>query len=109
MAELVYVCGGTFLGAPGSHTDDLAIRDADPEVIIAAWCGAGDRVPLERIIPQRGWQDTRAAKNGNIFCIRDEYLNTPGPTVIQGLHALAEVIHGIPADLEFPPRRINAA
>ena len=109
VAELVYVCGGTFLGTPGSHADDFAIRDADPEVIITAWCGAGDRVPLEKIIPQRGWQDTQAAKNRNVFCIRDEYLNTPGPTVIQGLHALAEVIHGIPVDLEFPPRRINAA
>ncbi len=109
VAELVYICGGTFLGTPGAHTDDAAIQDADPEIIIAAWCGAGDRVPLEKIIPQRGWQNTRAAKSGNVFCIRDEYLNTPGPTVMQGLHALAQVIQGIPSVLEFAPRQIAAA
>jgi iron complex transport system substrate-binding protein len=62
-------------------------------VIVAAWCGAGERVPLEKIIVERGWQQTAAALSGRVFCIRDEFLNTPAPSLLQGLHALAFAIH----------------
>ena len=30
-----------------------------PEVVVAAWCGAGDRVPLQKIVRERGWQQMR--------------------------------------------------
>jgi len=91
--ELVEAAGGEFMGTPGAHTHADIVRDADPEVIIAAWCGAGDRVPLEKIIPARGWEQTQAARNGDVYCINDEFLNTPGPTLIQGLKAIASALH----------------
>jgi iron complex transport system substrate-binding protein len=69
------------------------VERIDPEVVIAAWCGAGDRVPLEKIITARGWQNTSAALSEKVFCVRDEYLNTPAPTLIHGLDALAFAIH----------------
>jgi iron complex transport system substrate-binding protein len=50
-------------------------------------------VPLEKIIGERGWQQTSAALSGRVFCIRDEFLNTPAPTLIHGLEALAWAIH----------------
>jgi iron complex transport system substrate-binding protein len=90
--ELVEAAGGEFIGEPGKHTNADTIRAANPDVIIAAWCGAGDRVPLEKIIRERQWQDTTAAKSGRVYCIRDEYLNTPAPTLIKGLKALAAAI-----------------
>ena len=65
----------------------------NPDVIIAAWCGAGDRVPLEKIVADREWERTSAALSGRVFCIRDEFLNTPAPTLLQGLDALAWAIH----------------
>lgn len=93
VAELVEAAGGLFLGEPGRAipAPDLAAFDAD--VIVAAWCGAGERVPLEKIIAERGWQKTSAARSGRIFCIRDEFLNTPAPTLLRGLEALAFAIH----------------
>jgi iron complex transport system substrate-binding protein len=93
VAELVEAAGGNFLGAPGRQTTAAEVLQLDPEVIIAAWCGAGDRVPLEKIIIERGWQRTAAALSGRIFCIRDEFLNTPAPTLLQGLQALSFAIH----------------
>ena len=84
---------GRFFGQPGKHTTEEEVAAADPDVIVAAWCGAGDRVPLEKIIPKRGWEQTKAAKNGHVYCINDEFLNTPASTLIQGLHALAAAIH----------------
>ena len=93
VAELVEAAGGRFFGHPGKQTTEDEVAAADPDVIIAAWCGAGDRVPLEKIIPKRGWEQTKAAKNGRVYCINDEFLNTPASTLIQGLHALAAAIH----------------
>lgn len=93
VAELVDAAGGELVGTPGAQVDASAIAQADPHVIIAAWCGAGDRVPLAKIIAQRGWQNLSAVRNRRVYCIRDEYLNTPAPTLVLGLHALAAAIH----------------
>jgi iron complex transport system substrate-binding protein len=93
VAELVEAAGGDFVGVPGVQAAPEEIARLDPEVIVAAWCGAGDRVPLEKIIRDRGWRSTTAAMKGRVFCIRDEFLNTPAPTLLQGLDALAFAIH----------------
>jgi iron complex transport system substrate-binding protein len=95
VAELVQAAGGEFLGTPGAQCSAEEIARFDPEVIIAAWCGAGDRVPLARITSasERGWSDTGAVRNSQVYCISDELLNTPAPTLIGGLRALAGAIH----------------
>lgn len=93
VAELVEAAGGEFLGDPGKQTDADTVCRAGPEVIIAAWCGAGDRVPLERMIAERGWKGTSAARAGRVYCIPDEYLNTPATPLVLGLKALAWAIH----------------
>lgn len=93
VAELIEIAGGSFFGEPGKQITEDAVIAADPDVIVAAWCGAGDRVPLEKIIPRRGWEQTKAAQNSRVYCINDEFLNTPASTLIQGLHALAAAIH----------------
>lgn len=93
VAELVEAAGGEFIGMPGRRISEEEVASGEPEVIVAAWCGAGDRVPLEKIIQTRKWQNTPAAQNRRVYCIRDEYLNTPAPTLMHGLHALAAAIH----------------
>ncbi len=93
VAELAEAAGGKFLGTPGRQASAEEIRRLDPEVMIAAWCGAGDRVPLDKIVANRGWQQTSAALAGRVFCIRDEFLNTPAPTLLRGLEALSFAIH----------------
>ncbi len=93
VAELVEAAGGEFIGKPGAQTDAAAVESAAPEVVIAAWCGAGDRVPLEKVIRGRKWKNIPAARNGRVYCLRDEYLNTPAPTLLHGLRALAAAIH----------------
>lgn len=91
--ELVEAAGGEFLGEPGKVTGAAAIAAANPEVIVLAWCGAGDRVPVKRVIAKRGWEGLRAASGGRAVCIPDELLNTPAPTLVGGLRALARMIH----------------
>ena len=93
IAELVEIAGGQFLGPAGATTTSEAIAAANPDIIVVAWCGAGNRVPLEKLIEQRKWSDLSAVREGRVYCIADELLNTPAPTLIDGLHALASVIH----------------
>jgi iron complex transport system substrate-binding protein len=93
VAELVDAAGGIFLDEPGAQTASEKIQTEDPDILIAAWCGAGDRVPLGKIVRDRGWAGLRAAREGKVYCIRDEFLNTPAPTLLQGLRALLGAIH----------------
>jgi iron complex transport system substrate-binding protein len=93
VAELVEAAGGRFFGEPGKQTTEEQVAEADPDVIVAAWCGAGDRVPLEKITARGRWEQTKAVRNGRVYCINDEFLNTPASTLIHGLKALAAAIH----------------
>jgi iron complex transport system substrate-binding protein len=93
VAELVAAAGGEFVGRPGQQTTPEAVLACDPDYVIAAWCGAGDRVPLEKIMQQRGWQAMKAARQQHVFCIPDAWLNTPAPTLLRGLHAIAGILH----------------
>lgn len=93
VAELVTSAGGRFVGTPGAHTTADAIAAQDPDVLLFAWCGAGDRVPLARVIEQRGWQELRAVRGGRVHCIPDPFLNTPAHTLLNGLACIAAAIH----------------
>jgi len=93
VAELVEAAGGEVVGEPGKQQSADAILAADPDVLIAAWCGAGDRVPLEKIVRDRSWESMRAVQQGRVYCISDELLNTPAPTLIGGLQAVAAALH----------------
>jgi iron complex transport system substrate-binding protein len=104
VAELVAAAGGQFVGDPGKQIDPEAIRTADPNVLVAAWCGAGDRVPLEKIVRSRTWTEMNAVRQRRVYCIPDEWLNTPAPTLLQGLRSLAAAIH---PERFSPPARLR--
>ncbi|MGE5204530.1 MAG: ABC transporter substrate-binding protein [Chlamydiota bacterium] len=93
VAELVEAAGGEFVGQPGQQTTSEAVLASDPDYVIAAWCGAGDRVPLEKIVEQRGWRTMRAVRERHVFCIPDSWLNTPASTLLDGLRAIAAILH----------------
>ena len=101
VAEMVQAAGGEFLGVPGKPMTAEAIAAEQPDIIFAAWCGAGDRIPLEKIVEQRGWTDLAAVRNGRVFCIQDELLNTPATCLIGGLNAIAWALH--PERCQRPP------
>ena len=93
VAELVEAAGGEFIVAPGKTITPEEVAATQPDVIVAAWCGAGDRVPLEKIVEQRGWAELPAVRQRRVFCINDELLNTPATSLLGGLHALAWALH----------------
>lgn len=93
VAELVTAANGRFVGIPGGHTTAEAVAAEDPDVLLFAWCGVGDRVPLERLVAQRGWEEMRAVREGRVFCVPDEFFNTPAFNLVEGLEAIAGAVH----------------
>lgn len=93
VAELIEVAGGTFVGDPTKTLTADDVAQLQPDVLLAAWCGAGDRVPLEKIVQQRNWTDLPGVRAQRVFCINDELLNTPATSLIGGLHAIAWALH----------------
>lgn len=81
------------MAAPGKTIPAEAVAAAQPDIILAAWCGAGDRVPLEKIVEQRGWSQLPAVAAQRVYCINDELLNTPASSLVGGLHAIAWALH----------------
>jgi iron complex transport system substrate-binding protein len=107
VAELVEAAGGQFLGDAAKQTTADAVATADPDAMVFCWCGAGDRVPLERVIERRGWQHLSAVRQGRIFCIADEWLNSPAPSILLGLRALAAALHPSLSDATERPRTFH--
>jgi iron complex transport system substrate-binding protein len=107
VAELIEAAGGRFLGDAAKQTTAETIAAADPDVMIFAWCGAGNRVPLDRVVAQRGWQTLRAVREGRVYCIADEWLNTPAPTLLLGLRAIDAALHPTLFDLKERPRSFH--
>ncbi len=103
VAELVEAAGGRFLGTPAAQTTPEAVAAADPDAMIFCWCGAGDRVPLDRVIERRGWRDLKAARSARVFCIADEWLNSPAPSILRGLRAIALALHPDRFGTSFTP------
>ena len=67
VAELVAAAGGEFVIPAGQTVTAEEVATAQPDVIVAAWCGAGDRVPLEKIVEQRSWTELPAVRAGRVY------------------------------------------
>jgi iron complex transport system substrate-binding protein len=93
IAELVEAAGGIFVGEPGKQTTAEAVAAADPEVVLAAWCGAGDRVPLHQLALRHGWDKTTAVRERRVYCVTDELFNTPAHTLAGGLRTIRWALH----------------
>jgi iron complex transport system substrate-binding protein len=91
--ELIEAAGGEPIGEPGKTISAESVAATQPDVLLAAWCGAGDRVPLEKIVEQRHWNNLPAVLRRRVFCINDELLNTPATSLIGGLRAIAWALH----------------
>src|SRR5262245_41010010 len=97
--ELVEIAGGEPL-FPELRSASLAkdrivtpdaVRDADPEVIIASWCGKA--MKKRTIVERPGWSATSAVRNDHIYEIKSTFILQPGPAALtDGVAQLYECI-----------------
>jgi iron complex transport system substrate-binding protein len=83
-AEIVRIAGGTLVGPVGQKVTDQQIADAQPDVIVLAWAATKDRSKTAQAYKVRAWRDLPAIHNRQVYVLRDEWLNTPGPPLMRG-------------------------
>jgi iron complex transport system substrate-binding protein len=116
--ELIELAGGQPVfphlrhqhAAKGRVVDSAAVVAANPEVIIASWCGR--KVVKEQIRNREGWASIDAVRDGQIYEVKSAYLLQPGPAAltegVRQLHAiLARVVQSEPA-MGLAPQEVTA-
>jgi iron complex transport system substrate-binding protein len=117
--------------APGCPAERISwddVLEAQPEKLFVDLCSS-DLARSVREIPwlaaQQGWNSLPAVRNGEVYLIDHSTLSRPGPRIVDGLEALAQLTHPdritgkIPADTvlkldadiacDLPPERIGDA
>ena len=99
--ELVAMAGGdNQFGKAGEHSpwmtwDELAVND--PDVIAVMPCGydlARTREEMHWLTQNPAWVGLSAVRNGQVFLVDgNQYLNRPGPRIVESLQILAEILH----------------
>lgn len=92
---LIELAGGQNIGAAGV-TDYFQISAeevirADPEIVLLADAAYG--VTVESVKGRPGWSAIAAIKRGAIYPIAPDLTSRPGPRLIDGLEALARILH----------------
>src|SRR5712692_3233495 len=90
VAEVVSLCGGEMVLAPGERVSEAQVASAMPDVIVLAWTATGDKADTDKTYAVEAWKDVPAIRNRRVYVIRDELLNTPGPPLVKGAMALSK-------------------
>ncbi|MFN7993773.1 MAG: ABC transporter substrate-binding protein [Bryobacteraceae bacterium] len=100
MPELVEMAGGEI--ARWRTWKELVALD--PDVILVMPCGFSLRRSLHEmhwLTDRPGWRELRAVRNARVYAADgNQYLNRPGPRLVESLQILAEIMH----PQVFPPR-----
>jgi iron complex transport system substrate-binding protein len=103
--ELIEVAGGAPL-FPELRRQSLAkdrivpadrVAAADPEVVLASWCGKAVR--KRTIVDRAGWAEVSAVREGHVYEVKSTYILQPGPASltegVRQLHALIARAAGV--------------
>lgn len=107
--ELVELAGGEFLlaetGERSGPIEFETLRDADPDVLVAAPCGfslARTARNLGDLTDREGFEQLAAARSGRTYAVDgNHYVNRPGPRLVDTLELFAGLLH--PAAFGDPP------
>ena len=99
--ELVEMAGAENLfGEAGLHSPWMTwekLQVADPDVIISMPCGfdlVRTRQEMYWLTERPEWAKLRAVQNGQVYLADgNQYMNRPGPRVVEALQILAEILH----------------
>lgn len=92
VAELLEICGGKMVTPTGQTISDAQVADASPDVIVLAWAATGDKANPRKCYEVDAWKNVPAIHNRQIYVLRDELLNTPGPPLVDGARELFRIL-----------------
>ncbi len=95
--ELVLLSGGTSVSkgmANGFPTMGLeSIISADPQVVITTGMGLSNNLTLQYVNSEVRLKDIPARRDGRVYEVNQDWTNRMGPRVVDGLEAVARLIH----------------
>ncbi len=112
--ELIEIAGGQPVfpelrrqhGAKERIVEPGAVISANPEVIVASWCGR--KVAKEKICAREGWDTIDAVRNRHIYEVKSTYILQPGPASltegVRQLHAILAHVAGCGVPAEVAPQ-----
>jgi iron complex transport system substrate-binding protein len=83
-AEIVRIAGGTLVVPAGQKVTDQQVADARPDVIVLAWAATKNQSRISQAFKVTAWRNLPAIRNRQVYVLRDEWLNTPGPPLMRG-------------------------
>lgn len=93
--QLLTLAGGANAGAVEASYFQMSLETLvaqNPSVIILGSATYGGQTP-ELVAQRAGWEAIAAVQNGAVYAFDDNLISRPGPRVIEGLEALAKLIH----------------
>ncbi|MEK7640189.1 MAG: ABC transporter substrate-binding protein [Patescibacteria group bacterium] len=90
--ELVSIAGGKMIrGQHEQSSTPMAVDEiqaADPDFLVFHWCNRDELFDAERIRNRPGWLNVRALQENAYAYLPENYLNRPGPRLIDGARQL---------------------
>ena len=83
-------------GCPAERLTWDRVVNCDPEVLVPALCSSDLARGLREaqwLADQEGWWDLPAMRAGRVYMIDHVYFSRPGPSVVDGIEILAQIIH----------------
>ncbi len=95
VSDLIAMAGGTNIfenvSAPFPQISSEQVVAADPEVIILSDAAYG--ITVDSVAKRPGWQALAAVTHQRVAPIDDNLVSRPGPRIVEGLEAVAKIIH----------------
>jgi len=103
VSELIEIAGGDDIfpelrerrDAAGRVVDPAEVLRRNPQIIVASWCGKP--VDIDAIQRRPGWEAIAAVEAGRVYAVPSGDFLAPGPSVLQGLRILHEIVQGFAA------------
>jgi iron complex transport system substrate-binding protein len=92
VAELSEICGAEMVVPAGEKVSEAQVAEAKPDVIVLAWTATGDKANATKAYMVEAWKELPAIRHKRVYVIRDEWLNSPGPPLLDGARALGKII-----------------
>lgn len=95
MDQLIQMAGGVNVGAAMQDAwaqislEELLVQN--PNLILLGDSAYG--VTAEQVVVRPGWESLTAVQENQIFAFNDDLASLPGPRLVDGLEALARIIH----------------
>jgi len=94
--DLIEMAGGECItkdgGAPWMDYSLETLIERDPDILIVS-SDMGTEANLEGLKNANGYKDLTAVKEGRIYVVESGLVTRPGPRIVDGLEAIAKILH----------------